>query len=138
MSIENFFLKGYQILHDPGLEKIPNMAQHIGDKYLSPVFPNWNLIELAYAEEVRPDDRITVWHNDSKFGMNITFLYYIDEMNPDIGGSISISNGSEEETVYPKYGTLIMLSQKLNMQHKVGYTTHRRRMYNIDYLVEGY
>jgi hypothetical protein len=136
--IDQFFIDGYQQFNEPGLELHKDIVSFIGNKYLSPVFPSWKLIEVSYSEKVLLEDRITVWHNDSKFGMNITFLYYIDEMNPNIGGSISISNGNHEVVFYPIHGTLIMLSQKQNMLHKVEYTTMQRRMYNIDYLVEGY
>lgn len=138
MLFDDFFLKGFEVFSEPGIELKPDMAKYIAEKYIKPVFPSWKLIELVYSEKVLPEDRITVWHNDSKFGMNITFLYYVDNMDQSKGGSISISNGNEEIIIYPKYGTLVMMSQKINMMHKVGYTTHQRRMYNIDYYVEGY
>jgi hypothetical protein len=70
--------------------------------------------------------------------MNVTFLYYIDEMSPEVGGSISIRNGFDEIKIYPKSGTLILMSQKPNMQHKAEYCSILRRMYNIDYYIDGY
>lgn len=138
MSIDQFFINGYQQFNEPGLESREDMVSFIGNKYLTPIFPSWKLIEVSYAEKISPADRITVWHNDSKFGMNITFLYYIDKMCSDTGGSVSIKNGVTEETIYPQSGTLIMMSQKSFMLHKVEPCTTARRMYNIDYYVEEY
>jgi hypothetical protein len=61
----------------------------------------------------------------------------MDDMSPEVGGSISIKNGIFEEKIYPKKGTLIMLSQQRNVEHKAEYCSVRRRMYNIDYFVKG-
>lgn len=137
MNLDNFFTHGFVVFDEPNLHERQDFYEYLAEKYLSPIFPSWNLVEVHYSEKVTPEDRITVWHNDAKVGMNVTFLYYMDEMSPDVGGSISIRNGLYEETIYPKPGTLILLSQQPHVQHKAEYSTVTRRMYNIDFNVEG-
>ena len=138
IDLSDFFLKGFVVLEEKNLENNPNIAEYLGKKYIEKIFPNWKFIEFNISSKVLEKDRITVWHNDSKFvGCNLTFLYYIDDMSPEIGGSISIKNNLFEEKIYPKNGTLIMMSQQPNVFHKVEPCNSRRRMYNIDYLVEG-
>lgn len=137
MELDNFFTHGFVLFEEPNAHERADFYNFLAEKYLGQIFPSWELVEVSYSEAVVPEDRITVWHNDSKFGMNVTFLYYMDDMSPDVGGSISIRNGLYEKTIYPKAGTLIMLSQQPNVQHKAEYSTVRRRMYNIDYKVTG-
>jgi hypothetical protein len=120
--IDIFFTNGFCILNEPRLEFQDDMCKILGEKYLSLVFSKWTLVELKYAEKIHKEDKITEWHNDSKFGGNLTFLYYIDEMTENIGGAIEIDNGTKTFKIYPKYGTLIMMSQKSNMKHRVEYT----------------
>lgn len=137
-NLIDFYVNGFVKLHEDNLDKRDNITDYLSEKYLSQLFTNWKLIEFTKSEKVEDWERITKWHNDSEFvGCNVTFLYYMDDMNPDIGGSISIRNGIVEEKIYPKCGTLILMSQQPNIQHKVEYCSVRRRMYNIDYLVEG-
>jgi hypothetical protein len=138
MDLTDFYINGFVKLYEPDLGLRTNVADYLGNKYLSQLFPKWQLIEFGEADVVEEWDRITVWHNDSTFvGCNVTFLYYMDDTNPDVGGSISIRNGLHEEQIYPKKGTLILMSQQPNVEHKAEYCKTRRRMYNIDYLVEG-
>jgi hypothetical protein len=138
INLDDFFLKGFVLLHEDNLEKNENIIEYLAKKYIEKIFPVWKLIEFSVSEKVLPEDRITFWHNDSRFvGCNLTFLYYMDDMSPEIGGSISIRNGIYEEKIYPKNGTLIMLSQQPNVEHKAEFCKTRRKMYNIDYLVKG-
>lgn len=138
IKLDDFFLKGFVILEEQDLDNHPNISEYLGKKYIEQIFPNWELKEFSKSDAVLPEDRITVWHNDSNFvGCNLTFLYYKDTMSPEVGGSISIKNEIFEEKIYPKQGTLIMMSQQPNMMHKAEYCSIRRRMYNIDYYVKG-
>lgn len=138
MDLTDFYINGFVKLYEPELEHRDDIAKYLGEKYLDLLFPEWKLIEFAEADTVKEEDRITVWHNDSKFvGCNVTFLYYMDDMDTDVGGSISIRNGFYEEKIYPKKGTLILMSQQPNVEHKAEYCKVQRRMYNIDYLVKG-
>ena len=137
IDLSDFFLKGFVILEEQGLNETHNITDYLGKKYIEELFGDWELKEFTESFEVLKEDRITVWHNDFKLvGANLTFLYYMDDMSPEIGGSISIKNGLFEEKIYPKKGMLIMLSQKQNVFHKVEFCSSRRRMYNIDYYVQ--
>ncbi|MNK85686.1 hypothetical protein D3C87_1055710 [compost metagenome] len=104
------------------------------------MFPSWELIECTENFQVEESDRIVEWHNDSRWGMNITFLYYLDEMKPETGGSISLRNldTQEEIQVYPKAHQLIIMSQKPNIEHRAEYCNVRRHMFNIDFKVKGF
>lgn len=138
MDLADFYINGFVKLYEPNLNDQSDIEKYLGDKYLSILFPSWKLVEFSKSDKVEEWDRITEWHNDSKFvGCNVTFLYYMDDMSPEVGGSISIRNGLHEEQIYPTQGTLILMSQQSNVQHKVEYCKTQRRMYNIDYLVEG-
>lgn len=137
-NLIDFYITGFVKLHEEDLDKRDDIPDYLGKKYLSHLFPNWKLVEFTECEKVEVYDRITEWHNDSKFvGCNVTFLYYMDNMSPLVGGSISIRNGIAEEKIYPKNGTLILLSQQNGVEHKAEYCSVRRRMYNIDYFVKG-
>lgn len=139
MDLSDFYLKGFVELYEDKLEERDDITGYLEEKYLSQLFPNWQLKEFGKSEKVEESDRITEWHNDSDYvGCNVTFLYYMDSMNENIGGSISIRNGLNESQIYPKVGTLILMSQKKNVQHKVEFCNSKRRMFNIDYYVEGF
>lgn len=137
IDLTDLFVKGWVVFDEPDLHKIDNFTTYLAEKYLK-MFPSWELIECFENFKVEDWDRITEWHNDSKFGMNITFLYYIDEMTEETGGAISIRNDNEEEKIYPKSGTLVMMSQKSNILHCVEPCSIQRHMFNIDYFVEGF
>lgn len=138
MNLIDFYINGFVKLYESDLDKRNDITDYLGNKYLDQLFPSWKLIEFVKSDSVTEWDRITEWHNDSTFvGCNVTFLYYMDDTSPEVGGSISIRNGIIEEQIYPKNGTLILMSQQPNVQHKAEYCKTRRRMYNIDYLVEG-
>jgi len=115
MKIDDLFTHGFVVFNEPNLHERNDFCKYLAEKYLEPIFPSWKLIECHYSEKISSGDRITVWHNDSNFGMNITFLYYMDDMNSDIGGAISIRNGLYEEKIYPKSGMVILLSQQLHV-----------------------
>jgi hypothetical protein len=136
MKYDDFFLKGYEIFYEDDLDAT-NIIDVVAEKYISPMWPEYKLMEFDISEKIDLDDNICVWHNDSSFGFNLTFLYYLDDMSPEIGGAISIRNGMFEDTIYPKKGMLLMLSQKPNVQHKVEYTEAQRRVYGLDFKVEG-
>lgn len=138
IDLNDFLIKGYQVFYEPELINQTDKESHIGNKYLLNIFGEWKLIESGYSEKISKDDYITEWHNDSNFGMNITFLYYLDEMSSEIGGSISVRNGITEEEIFPKPGMLLMLSQQKHVEHKVGFTSAQRRVFNFDYLVQNF
>lgn len=137
MNLSDFFVDDYVQLHIPGLTK-DTIVPYLEANILSKMFPKWELIEFGEMFEVQESDRITEWHNDAKFGMNITFLYYMSDMYAETGGSISIRNGTNETKIYPTNGTLILMSQKPHVEHKAEFSTIRRHMFNIDFFVEGY
>lgn len=138
MNLADFYIDDFVVLDDaPGLTK-ETIVSYIEDNVLSKLFTEWSLVELNEMFEVQESDRIVEWHNDSKWGMNVTFLYYMSNMSPEVGGSISIRNGINETTIYPKNGSLIMMSQKKHVEHKAEYATIERHMFNIDFDVKGY
>ena len=133
--LDSFFVNGFQVFQEPLLLYVDDISVAIQKKYLSPIWSSIKLIEFGMTDGIKEDDYITRWHNDSKWGMNLTCLYYIDTMTPETGGSISIRNGIAEETIYPSAGTLIIMSQEKHVQHKVEYTEARRRVINADFYV---
>jgi hypothetical protein len=138
MDLSDFYIKGFVKLYESNLEDKDNITDYLGEKYLSQLFPHWQLKEFGKSERVEESDRITRWHNDSQYvGCNVTFLYYMDDMDETTGGSISIRNGIFEEKIYPSKGTLILMSQQRNVEHKVEECNTTRRMFNIDYFIDG-
>jgi len=140
--IDNLFITGWVLFHEHELEKMSHddIAGYLAGKYLSPYFPSFDLVELSERFDIDDADRICEWHNDSRFGMNITFLYYASTMSPETGGSISLRNLSTDdyEQIYPIAGTLVMMSQKQGIEHKAEICKIRRHMFNIDFDVEGF
>ncbi len=136
--LEDLFVKGWVILEDPNVP-LDSPAEYLAEKYLT-MFPAFELIECTENFRVDESDRIVEWHNDSKFGMNITFLYYVDAMSHETGGSISLRNTDtlEEIQVYPKSHQLIIMSQKPNIEHRAEFCSVQRHMFNIDYKVKGF
>lgn len=132
----DFFLKGYEVFHEDNLTA-SNVIEVVTEKYIAPMWSEYKLMEFDISEKIEEDDNICVWHNDSKFGFNLTFLYYLDNMTPETGGAISIRNGLYEDKIYPKKGMLLMLSQKPGVEHKVEFTELTRRVYGMDFKVEG-
>jgi hypothetical protein len=138
MDLSDFYIKGFVLLQEDSLETKENITEYLEQKYLTQLFFKWKLIEFEKSSRVEESDRITVWHNDSSYvGCNVTFLYYINDLNESTGGSISIRNGLNESKIYPSAGTLILMSQQDNVQHKVEPCNVERKMFNIDYYVEG-
>lgn len=136
--LEDLFLRGWVVLVDPEVP-LEDPAEYLAEKYLG-MFPSVELIECTENFKVAESDRIVEWHNDSKFGMNITFLYYVDEMSESTGGSISLRNldTQDEAKIYPKAHQLIIMSQKPHIEHRAEYCSVRRHMFNIDYKVKGF
>lgn len=137
IDLTEFFTRGWICFEEPNLHLREDFTTYLANKYLS-MFPSWELIECFENFKVEEWDKITEWHNDGKFGMNITFLYYIDEMSPKTGGAIFIRNETVTEMIYPKSGTLIMMSQKPNVLHRVEPCSIQRHMFNIDFAVKGF
>lgn len=136
--LEDLFVKGWVVLVDPEVP-LEDPAEFLAQKYLG-MFPSWELIECTENFKVAESDRIVEWHNDAKWGMNLTFLYYLDEMSEATGGSISLRNldTQEEVQIYPKAHQLIIMSQKPNIEHRAEFCSVRRHMFNIDYKVKGF
>lgn len=138
MDLSDFYINGFVLLQEDSLETQENITEYLEQKYLAQLFPKWKLIEFGKSDRVEESDRITVWHNDSSYvGCNVTFLYYMNNLNESTGGSISIRNGLNESKIYPSAGTLILMSQQDNVQHKVEPCSVERKMFNIDYYVDG-
>lgn len=137
MNLADFYIDDFVVFDAPGLTK-ETVVGYIEENILSKLFSEWELVELNEMFEVQESDRIVEWHNDSKWGMNVTFLYYMSDMSPEVGGSISIRNSVNETKIYPKKGTLIMMSQKKHVEHKAEYAKVERHMFNIDFDVKGY
>ena len=136
--LNDLFVKGWVKLVDPNVP-LDNPAEYLAAEYLS-MFPQVELIECFENFQVEESDRIVEWHNDSKFGMNITLLYYVNAMSPETGGSISLRNNDtgEEEQIYPVAGQLVIMSQKPNIEHRAEFCSVRRHMFNIDFNVKGF
>ncbi len=137
MNPLDFYTKDFVELFVPGLNT-DSVVGYIENNLLPQFFPHWEQIEFGEMFEVQESDRIVEWHNDSKFGMNVTILYYMCDLSEETGGSISIRNGMHETKIYPKNGTMILMSQKPHVEHKAEYCSVPRHMFNIDYFVEGY
>lgn len=135
--LEDLFTKGWVVLVDDQVD-LADAAGYLRQKYLG-MFPQAELVELTENFQVEDSDRITEWHNDSNHGMNLTFLYYLDAMSPETGGSISLRNtGTEEEVqIYPQAHQLIIMSQKPHVLHRAEACSIRRHMFNIDFKVKG-
>lgn len=135
-DISEVLWKGWLVIEDHKVN-LDDIGGYLHQTYLSS-FPNAELIECTENFRVEEDDRIVEWHNDSRFGMNITFLFYLDEQFPETGGSISIRNLDleVEETIYPKKNQLIIMSQKVNVEHRAEYSSIQRHMFNVDFYVE--
>jgi hypothetical protein len=138
IDISDLFNKGWVVLEDPNVD-LGDIENYLREKYLS-VFPSAELVECTENFQVEESDRIVEWHNDSRWGMNVTVLYYLDEQQPATGGSISLRNNvlEIEETIYPKEFQLIIMSQKSDVEHRAEYSSIRRHMFNVDFDVEGF
>ena len=136
--IEDLFVRGWAVFVDPHVE-IDRIGDYLREKYLG-MFPHADLIECTENFRVEDADRIVEWHNDGKFGMNITFLYYLDQMSPETGGSISLRNSDTKEQVqiYPQSHQLIVMSQKPHVEHRAEACNIQRHMFNVDFNVKGF
>lgn len=139
IDLTDLYVKGWARFEEPLLEQRSDIVEYLGQKYLC-MFPQYELIEFTENFKVEESDRIVEWHNDSKFGMNITFLYYANTMQPETGGSISLRNTAtgDSEKIYPTAGTLIVMSQKPHVEHQAEFCSIRRHMFNIDFDVKGF
>ncbi len=116
------------------------LAQHTSQTYLVG-FGEHQIIKMWGANTV--DEGSRKWHNDSVTGHNMTFLYYVDTMYEEQGGSIAVRNnqiGGEEypKTHYPAAGELFIVSQKQGFDHKAGLPKILRRVLCVDVHVDAW
>lgn len=72
------------------------------------------------------------WHSDGIEGIDYTMMYYFDDTDPAVGGSISFKVGDEAHTIYPRSGDIILINQSNRCQHKVEQCKSIRRVIGID------
>lgn len=83
------------------------------------------------------DTGSAVWHNDYKGedGFNSNILIYMED-GEDNGNSISVTDGYNETTIFPRRNDFVWLNQsKPHFKHKATHTRGIRRLLSFDFMI---
>lgn len=168
-SINNIYERGFVQLHEPaGLDiiqidrytllnteersrdntindvpsdlatRLTTFGHYLKSQYIDPEWPEAKYNKFIVWEGVDKDNQ--GWHTDMFENYDIFFLYYLDDMNEDTGGSISFKWGlldGQENTAkfYPKAGDLFMVNNMRGFWHKAESCPIKRRVASFDFNV---
>jgi hypothetical protein len=113
-------------------------AQYIKTKYIDPEWPGAVYNKFVVWEGVDKDNQ--GWHTDMFEGYDIFFLYYLDTMTPETGGSVSfkwqgLTDTESSVEFYPKAGDLFMVNNMRGFWHKAQSCSIKRRVVSFDFNV---
>lgn len=125
-------------VHPELAERMSLFSQYLKTKYIDPEWPNAIYNKFIIWEGVDKDNQ--GWHTDMFESYDIFFLYYLDDMFEENGGSISFKWGlldGEENSIkfYPKAGDLFMVNNSRGFWHKAESCTIQRRVCSFDFTV---
>jgi len=145
IQIDNFVLLNTEerlrdnIKHDVSKdlsERLSLFGQYLKTKYIDPEWPDAVYNKFVVWEGVDKDNQ--GWHTDMFEGYDIFFLYYLDTMSPETGGSISFKwqgDGDNSVEFYPKAGDLFMVNNMRGFWHKAQSCSIKRRVVSFDFNV---
>ena len=110
-----------------------SFTEFISEKYIKPLYKNFDIVYCCVWDGV--DMGSTAWHNDSVEGFDINVLYYFDDTNPLVGGSVEFRHPTGEHKIYPVAGDLVFINQNKKFFHKASRSTACRRVASIEYKV---
>jgi hypothetical protein len=125
-------------VHPELAERMNLFSQYLKTKYIDPEWPEAIYNKFIIWEGVDKDNQ--GWHTDMFESYDIFFLYYLDSMSEETGGSISFKWGmldGEENTMkfYPKAGDLFMVNNSRGFWHKAESCEIQRRVCSFDFNV---
>jgi hypothetical protein len=143
-EIEDYKIEDCNVLDCDNLEDyIPKKILHvlkdvqneIGIKYITKLFDNWIPTQVGMWDGV--DDGSRQWHNDKGEGdgVDCNFLFYFDDMSPEVGGALYVRGPHSQHKIYPKRDMLIWINQSQQFYHKADEATTQRRLASFEYLL---
>ncbi len=158
-QIDSFLLKGYAHFKEPGLlnskiftftnveidDELNNnfnseqkyhlnlFIDYVSKNYVYSLYKNFEVVYYSIWDGV--DLGSTEWHNDSVEGFDFNVLYYLDNTNEKIGGSIEFRWSEGEELIYPSSGDLVFINQNGKFYHKASRSKSQRRVASIEYKI---
>lgn len=114
-------------------KRLSFFAHYLKTKYIDPEWTDAKYNKFIVWEGVDKDNQ--GWHTDMFENYDVFFLYYLDTMSPETGGSINFKWGNETAQFYPKAGDLFMVNNMRGFWHKAETCSIRRRVASFDFNV---
>jgi hypothetical protein len=113
-------------------------AHFLKTKYVDPEWPAAIYNKFIIWDGVDKDNQ--GWHTDMFESYDIFFLYYLDTMSKETGGSINfkwgtLDNDESTATFYPKAGDLFIVNNNRGFWHKAESCSVQRRVCSFDFNV---
>lgn len=158
-QIDTFLLKGYAYFSEPDLldlslfnitnveindelannftyeeqQLLDKFIKYVSEHYVSTLYKNYEVVYYSVWDGV--DLGSAEWHNDAVEGFDFNVLYYFDNTNEEVGGSIEFKHPEGEIKIYPKSGDLVFINQNGKFYHKASRSKSQRRVASIEYKV---
>lgn len=113
--------------------KMDTFIEYVSQNFVKSFYTDFEIVDYSVWDGV--DQGSTIWHNDSVEGFDFSVLYYFDNTDPVVGGSIEFQYPNGETKIYPKSGDLIFINQNKRFYHKASRSTSQRRIASIEYNV---
>jgi hypothetical protein len=112
---------------------IDNFVNYVSENYVKSIYKKFDVTYYSIWDGV--DIGSTKWHNDSVEGFDFNVLYYFDDTNEEVGGSIEFRHSEGDDIIYPKSGDLVFINQNGKFFHKASRSKNPRRVASIEYKV---
>ena len=130
VELNDDLVNTFNTAEQTALDKFLN---YVSQNFVKTLYKDFEIVYYSVWDGV--DIGSTEWHNDSVEGFDFNVLYYFDDTNPGVGGSVEFQYPGGEHKVYPKHGDLIFINQSGKFCHKASRSTTRRRVASIEYKV---
>lgn len=115
--------------------QLKNFIDYVSNNFVKPLYNNFEVVYYSVWDGV--DAGSLSWHNDSVEGFDFNVLYYFDNTDEEVGGSVEFRYSDGEYKIYPKAGNLIFINQNGKFFHKASRSNTHRRVASIEYKVYG-
>lgn len=112
-------------------QEMRDFVKYISDNYVKPIWPNAQVTYYGVWDGV--DEGSTTWHNDAVEGFDFNVLYYYDNTDENVGGSVEFKYDGGEDIIYPIAGDIVFINQNGKFYHKANRSEKQRRVATIEY-----